>query len=331
MIRTLEEEDKVVRWAFAEIMGYLKERHRHYWFKYNPKRVRVHKIMYTAFESANIPVTRSWYRYGCFIHSTQLAGFQDFSSLKNRYLRSTYPPKRLQSAVAKMGFDIDFAIENIRETIDVMPQRIEIYLKSLYEDAPEELGNIYTAKLGLHKALLLSREIDFQHLPTFQKWLSKVRRNLSVFHMSAFSRHQFDDLIKIVMDFTSNVEEALLKIEELIRQEMRILKKRIKLVYGFPTFFDEQVWFPFALEISAQTVKGFRETQIRNQQLRKKKEKILELTNALKMQAAILAENDLVMSWDDYRKRLSRSDKDSAIAEAISEMQRIYEGSPESE
>lgn len=331
MIRTLEEEDEVVRWAFAEIIGYLKEKHRRFWFRFNPKHARVHKTMYNAFESANIPVTRSWYRYGCFIHSTQLAGFQDFSSLKYRYLRSRYPPKRLQSAVAEMGFDVDFAIEKIRETIDTMPPKMDIYLKSLYEDAPEELGNIYTAKLGLHQALMVPSKIDFQRLPVVQNWFSKVRRNLSVFHMSAFSHHQFRDLIQIVIDFTSNVEEALLKIEELIRKRKRILKRRVRLLHEFPEFFDEHIWLPFALEISAETVKGFREAQVRNQQVLKKKEKILESTNALKMQAVILAENDLAMSWDDYRKRMSKSDEDRAIADAISEMQRIYEGSPESD
>jgi len=287
--------------------------------------------MYNAFESANIPVTRSWYRYGCFIHSTQLAGFRDFSSLKHRYLISSYPHKRLQSAVAEMGFDVDFAIEVIRKTIDTLPPKMDIYLKSLYEDAPKEVGNIYTTKLGLHKALKIPSKIDFQNLSAFQNWLSKVRRNLSAFHMSAFSRHQFRDLTKIVMDFTSNVEEASLKIEELIRKRRRILKRTSSLLHEFPNFFDEHIWLPFALEISAQTVKGFREAQVRNQQILKKKEKILESTNALKLQFAMLAENDLVMSWDDYRKRLNRSNKDKAIAEAISEMEKIYERFPERE
>lgn len=331
MIRTLEEEEKVVRWAFAEIIGYLKQKRGRLWFKFNPKHVRVHKIMYKAFESANIPVTRSWYRYGCFIHSTQLAGFRDFSSLKQRYLRSSYPPRRLQSAVANMGFDVDFGIEAIRETIDTLPPRMDKYLKSLYEDAPRELGNIYTTKLGIHKALKPPSKIDFQNLSAFQSWLSKVRRNLSAFHMSAFSHHQFRDLTKTVMDFTSNIEEALLKIEELIRKRRRILNRTSRLLHEFPEFFDEHIWLLFALEISAKTVKGFREVQVRNHQVLKKKEKTLESTNALELQFAALAENDLAMSWDDYRKRLNRSNKDKAIAEATSEMEKIYERSPERE
>lgn len=330
MIRNIDEEAKIVRWAFAEIIGYMKHKHHRYWFKYNPKRVRVHKIMYRAFESANIPVTRSWYRYGCFIHSTQLAGFKDFSSLKYRYLRSKYPPKRLQSAVSKMGFDVDFAIKKIRDTIDVMPTRMDMYLESLYEGAPEKIGGIYTSKLALHKLLMRSKKIDFRQLLTFQKWLSRLRRGFSDFHMSTFSGAQFEDLTDVTMSFTSNVEEALLKFEKLILQRKRILKKNIRLIHKFCDIFDNHVWVPFALEISARTVKGFRETEERVKQRRKKTEKISESISVLTELSETLAKNDLVLSWREYCDWVIHH-KDRDVTNAISEMERIYEESPERE
>jgi len=331
MITTEEEEDTVVRWAFAEIMGYLKINHDPYWFKFNPNHMKIHKIMYNVFEAADIPVTRSWYRYGCFIHSRQLAGFEDFSTLKNRYLRSAYPPERLQSAVDKMGFDTSFVTRKLHEIVDTMPQRMDAYLESLYQNAPRSVGNIYIAKMGFHNALRDSTKIDFRNSQMFQNWFVRVRRALTVFHMSAFSHNQFNDLACIVMDFTADVEEALLKIDELIMQRKRVLTKWIKLIHEFSNHFDGDVWLPFALEISAQTVKGFRETQVRNQQLLKKKEKILESINELKLQHAILAENSLLMSCDDYRKRLSRVPRDTAVVEALSELERIYEKSSESD
>lgn len=331
MIRTIEEEDKVVRWAFAEIMSYLRRTHRPFWFKYHPGHMKVHKIMYHTFETTEVPVTRSWYRYGCFIHSNQLAGFRDFSVLKNRYLGGELAHPRLESTVARMGFDVYSIKRVLHETIDTMPQRMSIFVKALYQNAPEEFGNIYMAKLNLHNALRKSSKVDFHNMLKFQFWFSKVRRNLSVFHMSAFSSHQFDDLDKIVMDFTLNVEEPLLKIEELIRQKKRILKRRMKLIHNFSDVFDKQVWLPFALEISATTVKGFRESQIRDQQLQRKKKTIKELTNLLKSQYAILAQNDLVMSWTEHRDRLRRMGRDETIAEAVSEMEKIYDRSSESE
>jgi len=149
--------------------------------------------------------------------------------------------------------------------------------------------------------------------------------------MSALSRDQSNDLTSILMDFTSDVEEALLKIDELIAQRQKVLAKWARLVQEFSGFFDEYVWLPFALEISARTVKGFREPQVRNQQLLKKKERILESINALKLQHTKLAENDLLMSWSNYQARSSRVTRDSATTEALSELEKIYEKSPERE
>lgn len=306
MIKSKEEEDLVVRWAFAEIISYLRRTHHPYWFKYNPKHMKVHKIMYQTFELTNVPVTRSWYRYGSFIHSNQLAGFRDFSNLKNRYLRGGLSHPRLESAVIRMGFDVNSIREVLYETIDSMPQRISIFVKALYQNAPKEFGKIYMAKLDLHNALRKSTKIDFLDLVKYQRWLSKVRRNISVFHMAAFSHEQFVDLTEIVMEFTTSVEEALLKIERLILQGKRIPKKKMKLIHKFSQFFDEYVWLPFALEISAKTVKGLRASEIRVQQLRKKKEKIVESLDALRTLSTTLVENNLVLSWGEYRDILNR-------------------------
>ena len=333
MIRTIEDEDKIVRWAFAEIMSYLRRTHhpRSRWFKYHPGHMKVHKILYQTFESAEVPVTRSWYRYGCFIHSNQLAGFRDFSILKSNYLRGALEHPRLESAVARMGFNVDSIKKVLYENIEKMPPRMSKYVRTLYQNAPEEFGNIYVTKLDLHNTLRRSEKVDFEIPVKYQSWLSKVRRNLSVFHMSAFSCRQFDDLKEIVMSFTLNVEEALLKIEQLIRRGKEISKRKKKLIHKFSDFFDYQVWLPFALEISARTVKGFREEQIRDHQFRKKKETIEESTNSLNSQHAILAQNDLVMSWAQHRDRLEQLEKDETLARAVAEMEKIYDRSPERE
>lgn len=331
MIRTIEDEDKIVRWTFAEIMSYFRRTHhpRSRWFRYNPGHMKVHKILYQTFESAEVPVTRSWYRYGCFIHSNQLAGFRDFSTLKNNYLRGPREHPRLQSAVARMGFNVHSIKKALYENIDKMPPRMSRYVITLYQNAPEKFGNIYITKLDLHNTLRRSEKVTFENPVKFQSWLSKVRRNLSVFHMSAFSCRQFDDLKEIVMGFTLNVEEALLRVQQLIRLGKKMPKRKKKLIHEFSDFFDNQVWFPFALEISARTVKGFRETQIRDQQLRKKKETIEELANLLKRQYTILTRNDLVMSWTQHRDRLEQLEKDETLAKAVAEMEKIYDRSSE--
>jgi len=325
MLRTKDDEDQVVRWAFAETVNYLKQKHDHYWFKYNFKHWRVHKILYNVFEKMDIPVTRSWYRYGCFIHSTQLAGFENFSSLKNRYLASHSFPERLRAYAADIGVDVKSALREMREIIDAMPSRMDLYLESLYEDAPKNLGSIYLAKLKLHQSLNFPNRTAFKNLGSFHKWFLEVRRNVSVFHMVAFPNRQFDDLSDIVVDFSSNLEEAILKVEMMSHLQNKVFKKWSTWMGEFSEFFDENVWHPFALEISTLTVKGLRKEE---EKLKFRKRKIEKATQSLAELATLsknLSEKGLTLSYQDYLRRLKLSRVSKDVADAISEMEKIYE------
>lgn len=325
MLRTKDDEDEIVRWAFAEIVNYLKQKKDRYWFKYNFKHWRVHKILYNVFEETDIPVTRSWYRYGCFIHNTQLAGFESFSSLKNRYLASTSFPERLRSHAANMGVDVQSALRQMREIIDVMPSRMDLYLESLYEDAPCNLGSIYLAKLKLNRSLNVPNKTTFKNMENFHEWRLTTRRDVSVFHMAAFSNKNFGDLSDIVMDFSSKLEEAILKVEAMSRLRNKVLRKWSTWIGEFSAFFDESVWHPFALEISTITVKGLRKEEEKLKFQERKIEKATQSLAELAVLSKNLSEKGLTLSYQDYLRilKLNRVNKD--VADAVSTMERIYE------
>lgn len=241
MLKTIEDEDEVVRWAFAEIINHMKTKHSNYWFKDNFKHWHVHKILYKVFTETEIPVTMSWYRYGCFVHSTQLAGFEDFNSLKNRYLASPNA-ERMRSKVLKIGIDLKPAITTIREVIDSLPPTMDIYLDSLYEDAPNNLSEIYLSKLEIHRKLSKSRRYPFSSYDKYHSWLEELRNQVSLFQMSAFSYKQFEDLYDIVIDYSSNLEEALLKIDSVSYRQNKVMKKWSNWIAESARFFDYFVW-----------------------------------------------------------------------------------------
>jgi hypothetical protein len=326
MLSTKDDEDEIVRWAFAEIINYLKRKHNRYWFKYNFKHWQIHKILYNIFEALEIPVTRSWYRYGCFIHSTQLAGFNDFSSLKNRYLSSYSAPKRLRSRAASLGIDVGTAINIMQEATDaIIPSRMNTYLESLYTDAPDGLGSIYLSKLHLYNLLYMPNKRSFRNSQAFHKWFLNVRNNLSIFHMAAFSNERFADLFDIVLEFSSNLEETILKIDSLSHEKNRILKKWSVWLGEFSEFFDENVWHPFALEISTITVKGLREEQEKCSFRKKKIEKIHEASNALSELKKELTEKGLTLTHQDYLEKIKKSAINKNVSDTISTMEKIYE------
>jgi len=333
MIKSRQDEDLIVRWAFAEIIRYIKEkspRSSYYTLKYlSPS--KVHKILYKAFDASDVPVTRSWFRYGCFIHSNQLDRSKNFSALKSSFAKSENPASRLESRVAELGIQVKLIREKLYESYEDMPRKFNEYLRPLYLDAPKGLSEIYLAKLDLYDTLRRFQRFNFQSPGTFGTWLSEVRRNISAFHMAAFSRSEFNDLVDIVLDFTSKAEEALLKTEELVRNHQRILQKQIKVLLEFHKFFDQRVWLPFALEISRMTVKGLREEEVKARQSLRKKKEIKESLQALEKLSRMLVEHNLTMSWDRYNTRLKSSSVENTIKKTISEMEEIYEKSTERE
>jgi hypothetical protein len=327
MLKTIEDEDEVVRWAFAEIINYMKTKHSNYWFKKNFKHWHVHKILYKVFTETNIPVTMSWFRYGCFVHSTQLAGFQDFTALKNRYLASPNP-ERMRSKVEKIGVDIKPAISTIREVIDGLPPTMDIYLDSLYEDAPNNLSEIYLSKLGTYRKLSRPSRYPFSAYDKYHNWLEETRNQISVFQMAAFSRDEFEDLNDLVIDYFSSLEEALLKIDAVSCQQNKVMKKWSNWIAESGNFFDYFIWYPFAIEISAETVIGLRRVEEKAKCLSKKPRQIVESKGKINEYKKAIQDDNLNLPYNAYLAK-THSTVNKRIIDSVSEIERIYEKNPQ--
>ncbi|MCW4000580.1 MAG: hypothetical protein NWE93_10105 [Candidatus Bathyarchaeota archaeon] len=327
MLKTIEDEDEVVRWAFAEIINYMKTKHSNYWFKKNFKHWHVHKILYKVFTETDIPVTMSWFRYGCFVHSTQLAGFQDFNALKNRYLASPNP-ERMRSKVAKIGVDIKPAISTIKEVIDELPPTMDIYLDSLYEDAPNNLSEVYISKLELYRKLSKPNRYPFSAYDKYHSWLQETRNQISVFQMAAFSREEFEDLNDLVIDYFSSLEEALLKIDAISGRQDKVMKKWSNWIFESGNFFDCYIWFPFAIEISAETVTGLRRVEEKAKRLRKKPYQIVESKGKVNEYKKAIHDDNLDLPYSTYFAK-THSTTNKRIIDSVSEIERIYEKNPQ--
>src|SRR3989304_9135104 len=88
MLSLPSEEDLVVKWLFAEAINYRnkgKPTHNPGALKWASK-TRIHKIIFSVLEEFDIPVTRSWYMWGGFVHSEELD--VHFANLRNDYSRN---------------------------------------------------------------------------------------------------------------------------------------------------------------------------------------------------------------------------------------------------
>lgn len=324
MLRSQDDENIVVKWAFFEIINYLKETNVSWsqkWINDFLTTTKTHKILFNAFEKADIPVTRSWYRYGCFIHSNELSRHHDFSALRNRFINTK--KTSLRDKAQELGIDVIGATEAIIEATEAMPQRVDDYIEALYcSDVPSGLGPIYQSKFNLAK-LLQQIKVTIGH-NQFAKWLPEIRRSFSNFQIAAISNPWFNELNEITTTFTSDVEQALLKTQDLINHE-RLFLRQINCLDRFHNFFDSKIWLPFALKTSAKTVKGIRAEQICVRQLEKQGQEIRTTTLALSELSHELADMNLTLNWTEYSNIIRHSHNDANLRNAVSELENLYD------
>jgi len=327
MLRSQQDEDLVVKWAVFEIVNYLKQTNRSWCINEYLNPTKAHKILYGVFEKNEIPVTRSWYRYGCFIHSCQLSTSDShFSALRNRFIRTKDSSLRTQAR--SLGIAVESVAEDIAQATEAMPNRVDEYIENLYfNNVPDGLGNIYQSKFKLANLLGKTEGILARRNAKFEDWLSEVRSSFSLFQMAAFSNPWFNDLTEITLDFTSTTEQALLKAESIL-QSSGLSVKQAWCLNGLRGFFDGKIWLPFALKTSAETVKGIRKNEVAAHQMNKHFHEVQMSAIALSELSRELGAMNLTLSWSEYADSIKNKQNNEFLRNKICEMEKLYDSAP---
>jgi len=318
------EEDLIVRWAVAEIFRHLRMKRSPATLKF-VKTTRIHKILYNTFEELNIPVTRSWFRYGCFIHSKELQS-GNLGQLRSGYIRTKNLGSRLGRLTGRLGIDLRKTEQVLWKNTDAMPARIIDYLDELYGNAPQDFRNIYNAKFKLNNTLHSFSKVDRYNSNKYLNWLSQVRNDISDFHSSVFSLSYFSDMSDFAYEISEVLEEALIK-GLLLAQNHKLTQKKMVLLCRFDEFCDEYVWSPFAYGISAITVKGSRSEEVRRHQNYMKKIQVEESNKFLSSLNTLLSNEKIRLSWQESINWYKSKGVDKDFETKLLTMQKIYEQS----
>jgi hypothetical protein len=280
--------------------------------------------LYKVFERNEIDVTRSWYRYGCFIHSNELStSGGNFSSLRNRFIRTgnTF----LRSQVQELGINTAQIAEDIVRVTDEMPVKVDDYIENLYcNEAPDGLGSIYQSKFKLANLLFRAECIGALRNNPRHQWLTDVRSSFSLFQMAAFANTWYSDITEITLDFTSTAEQALLKADRLLSGG-RLLARQARCLGALHNFFDQQVWLPFASTTSAKTVKGLRRCEIARRENEKHIREVQNSTAELAMFSRQFRDVGLSLSLAEYSDIARRTHINELLREKLSEMEKLYD------
>jgi hypothetical protein len=327
MFSTKEDENTIVRWAIAEIVRHLRQNS-----SYNVKRLsttRAHKILFKTFEEMNIPVTRSWFRYGCFIHSNELQS-TNLNQLISGYINVDNLGSKLGRMVGKLGIELEDTENLLWKLSDKIAfLSMDDLLEELYDTAPSDFRHIFHAKLKLYNSLRDLKKIDSDNIEEFLDWLLRTRKDISYYHSSLFSIRNptFAETLQATFALSEVMEEALIK-GLMLAEHQKLKVCQIQKLMSFDSFFDEEIWCPLAYGISETTVTGFRAEEVRTQQKSNRLNFLKKSTSRIQSMKELMIQNGLSMSWSDsveWYKSHRKDDMDKRLAE----IQRIYEYSTE--
>jgi len=327
MITSQDEEASLVRWLFAEAIAYrnkgrpIRNRFALKWASHT----RVHKILFSVFEKFDIPVTRSWYMWGGFVHSDVLQG-TSFTSLRYSYSKNPRRALSLRRKVGRFGIPVDEMLETLyKYTDEVQSMPSKRFLLHYYRtEVPEEYRGLYVSKQKLANHLYDLWNSKPTNITILKKLIDKTRDAISDFQESSLTFFDDAQLEYLNMCFVDIVEMPLDKIFLLSEEGKRISRSKLLFFKKAERTFNYFIWNPYACKISQRTVRGLRADEERKKMRFIEKRTVKNCFGELENLEQEKEKKNLVLSWKEIQRYKKLTLKDRETAKVVSEILSIY-------
>lgn len=256
LVKTTYDEERIIRYLLSSIASYLNDRNIKIDYLTDTK---IHKIAYEATEQLNLPITRSWYMRGCYVHCNVL----NTHTLQEYIFTKTVKSDTFYKKIKRI-------VEEVIENTQIIYERGDIYLTKLYSiSAPERYKRIYIENHELlslfgeirnylnsrtNKGLTLDRWVII--IPNFNEKLRNITNNLLSYMKEDTDFDLFYDEYKLFLELLDEVSDEV---------QRWYMKSRTNLPDEFLDFCNEmidiyfdRVWKYPASMISINTMKGIR-------------------------------------------------------------------------
>jgi len=310
-VETPEDEDRIAEFIIDAIAEYM--RNQGLDLKYMND-IKLQKLVYRVADSLDIPLTRSWYMRGCYVHN---------SIINRDFLRETMDDGYEKEKGEEYKLIYAAVSRNIE---DVWWTPTTNFLEELYRThAPETYRSIYISN---NKILNLNKEIKdvlrnyIIGQSTLAKWTplstdyyQRISKNISELHINLISRKEFRDLIIPFSDFTDLFEIFYLKIDDILNTKGD--RNILEFFEHVDDVYFKNIWQYPALVISKETVSGIRKDEVIEEteaRLERAEDNINCYTGHIRKEASTL---DLLPSIKDLEAKYNESVK--MLGEDVSE------------
>ncbi len=250
------------RWIASESIFHLKTTS--YWTK--PKwisKIKVHKIIFNVANKFDLPITRSWYIHGGYIHDYEDLD-EKFSSLASNSIRLKLGPVKYRSIIKKKYSHIDTIIDYIKHISDeVNSYKVNDYLLYLYKnEAPEEYKSCYLSKYDFSSEKNSIKRLSqfslsyIKAVSIFLKIIDKIYDQVANFDANIYGVFEDKILEQNARNFFDLLEDSLRKVELIVNAKDEIPIKFFNIINDFASYFVYDIWRPYACTITNNTVRG---------------------------------------------------------------------------
>lgn len=234
-ISSIKTENLLIKWLLAEAMYYKnkgKPIANSYGLRWASK-TRIQKVLFSVIDQFELPITRSWYVWGGFVHSNILAN-DNFTSFRYDYSKNPERTLGFREKARELGIPTNEILESIAQHIDeitTMPSKIFL-VKYYGRETPEEYKELYLSKQKLSNFLDDLTQINPDDYTRITKKIDEIENMISHFHISTNKIFEDVEIDKIKIRFSVLVETALDKLDLMAQDSSRIPVSRF-------FFFDE--------------------------------------------------------------------------------------------
>lgn len=329
MISTKKDEDIIIKWIFGEII----------YNKHNGKRIsdrnqwkwatntRFQKIMFNVAEIFNIPITRSWYMWGGYIH-TPLSEKTGFIVYRKIYSNKPEFVEKLRIQVKNLGFDTDAIInEIIKQTIyftsTSMKQILPIYYK---EKPPTEYVSLYISKQNLNDLFeIFSTNNDYKEKKHFYKLEKNYQKNYYIYDEESKALLDEKNITSTKNRFYTLANATLDKIETYVLKDKIIEHHILSFFNDISNYYKEYIWQPYASIVSQNTLKGFRVKEEKRAMAEKEYNSIQYGVTKLDELSHRLKIKNIEPSLQEYKLLNSALTLQKEVTDLINELLIIYQ------